>query len=157
MISSIIGLILVYFAYLYLRSLSNCSCVNQIYVERLKTIETIIMSLSVISIITSLAIKLFMGDLESKIKGYTNYILYGFVIFTLIMIVIYTYFIYDTYMFSSTMSIPCKCADGWQKYYIYFQAIMMIFVVIGGAILGDSFATNKINFQNSLNKKRSKR
>ena len=157
MIANLVGLVLVYFAYIYLRNLSNCSCVNQIYVERLKGIEIIMMSLSIIGIITSLVINLFMKDFTTKlIQNYTKYILYGFTIFALIMMVIYSYFVYDTYMFSSTMSIPCKCADGWQKYYIYFQAISMIFMIIGSAILGISLASGSCNVKRNRNK-RSKR
>ena len=157
MIANLVGLVLVYFAYIYLRNLSNCSCVNQIYVERLKGIEIIMMSLSIIGIITSLVINLFMKDFTTKlIQNYTKYILYGFTIFALIMMVIYSYFVYDTYMFSSTMSIPCKCADGWQKYYIYFQAISMIFIIIGSAILGISLASGSRNVKRNKNK-RSKR
>ena len=157
MIANLVGLVLVYFAYIYLRNLSNCSCVNQIYVERLKGIEIIMMSLSIIGIITSLVINLFMKDFTTKlIQNYTKYILYGFTIFALIMMVIYSYFVYDTYMFSSTMSIPCKCADGWQKYYIYFQAISMIFMIIGSAILGISLASCSRNVKRNRNK-RSKR
>ena len=77
-----------------------------------------------------------MNDLMSKIKSFATYILYGFIILALIMLIIYAYFIYDTYMFSSTMSIPCDCADGWQKYYIYFQAIVMIFIILGSISTG---------------------
>ena len=136
MIGSLIGLFLVYLAYIYLRNLSNCSCVNQVFVERLKNIETLILGLSIFSIITSLIINIFMNDLMSKIKSFATYILYGFIILALIMLIIYAYFIYDTYMFSSTMSIPCDCADGWQKYYIYFQAIVMIFIILGSISTG---------------------
>lgn len=136
MFTTIIGLFLVYLAYIYLRNLSNCSCVNQIFVERLKNIETLILGLSIFSIITSLIITFFMNDLISKIKSFATYILYGFIILALIMLIIYAYFIYDTYMFSSTMSIPCDCANGWQKYYIYFQAIVMVLIILGSISTG---------------------
>ena len=132
MIGSIIGLILTYFAYIYLRNLSNCSCVNQIFVERLKNIEALILTLSIFSLITSIIINIFMNDVISKIISYTKYFMYGFGILALIMFIIYCYFVYDTYMFSSTMNIPCKCSDGWQKYYIYFQAITMVLIILGG-------------------------
>ena len=142
MIGSIIGLILVYLVYVYLRNLSNCSCVNQIYVERLKNIETLILTLSIVSLITSVIINIFMNDVISKIKSYVTYILYGFIISALIMLIIYSYFIYDTYMFSSTMSVPCVCANGWQKYYIYFQAITMVLIILGSISTGIKLAMN---------------
>ena len=70
MIGSIIGLILVYLAYVYLRNLSDCSCVNQIFVERLKNIEALILTLSVVSLITSVIISIFMTDLYGSIEKF---------------------------------------------------------------------------------------
>jgi hypothetical protein len=140
MIGSIIGLILVYLAYVYLRNLSDCSCVNQIYVERLKNIEAIILTLSVVSLITSVIISVFMTDLYGTIVQFKKYILFGFSLLALFMLVVYAYFIYDTYMFSSTMSAPCTCANGWQKYYIYFQATVMVLIVLGSISTGIKLA-----------------
>jgi hypothetical protein len=140
MIGSIIGLILVYLAYVYLRNLSDCSCVNQIYVERLKNIEALILTLSVVSLITSVIISVFMTDLYGTIVQFKKYILFGFSLLALFMLVVYAYFIYDTYMFSSTMSAPCTCANGWQKYYIYFQATVMVLIVLGSISTGIKLA-----------------
>jgi hypothetical protein len=142
MISSIIGLILVYLAYVYLRNLSDCSCVNQIFVERLKNIEALILTLSVVSLITSVIISIFMTDLYGSIEKFKKYILFGFSLLALFMIVVYSYFVYDTYMFSSTMSVPCVCANGWQKYYIYFQAITMVLIILGSISTGIKLAMN---------------
>ena len=142
MIGSIIGLILVYLAYVYLRNLSDCSCVNQIYVERLKNIEALILTLSLVSLITSIIIGVFMTDLYGSIEKFKKYILFGFSLLALFMIVVYAYFVYDTYMFSSTMKVPCVCANGWQKYYIYFQAITMVLIVLGSISAGIRLAMN---------------
>ena len=142
MIGSIIGLILVYLAYVYLRNLSDCSCVNQIFVERLKNIETLILTLSVVSLITSVIISIFMTDLYGSIEKFKKYILFGFSLLALFMIVVYSYFVYDTYMFSSTMGVPCVCANGWQKYYIYFQATVMVLIVLGSISTGIKLAMN---------------
>lgn len=142
MIGSIIGLILVYLNYVYLRNLSDCSCVNQIYVERLKNIEALILTLSLVSLITSIIIGVFMTDLYGSIEKFKKYILFGFSLLALFMIVVYAYFVYDTYMFSSTMSVPCVCANGWQKYYIYFQATMMVLIVLGSISTGIKLAMN---------------
>ena len=142
MIGSIIGLILVYLAYVYLRNLSDCSCVNQIFVERLKNIEALILTLSVVSLITSVIISIFMTDLYGSIEKFKKYILFGFSLLALFMIVVYSYFVYDTYMFSSTMSVPCVCANGWQKYYIYFQAITMVLIILGSISTGIKLAMN---------------
>lgn len=142
MIGTIIGLILVYLAYVYLRNLSDCSCVNQIFVERLKNIEALILTLSVVSLITSIIIGVFMTDLYGSIEKFKKYILYGFSLLALFMLVVYAYFVYDTYMFSSTMSVPCVCANGWQKYYIYFQAITMVLIILGSISTGIKLAMN---------------
>lgn len=142
MIGSIIGLILVYLAYVYLRNLSDCSCVNQIFVERLKNIEALILTLSLVSLITSIIIGVFMTDLYGSIEKFKKYILFGFSLLALFMIVVYSYFVYDTYMFSSTMSVPCVCANGWQKYYIYFQAITMVLIILGSISTGIKLAMN---------------
>ena len=141
MIGTIIGLILVYLAYVYLRNLSDCSCVNQIFVERLKNIEALILTLSVVSLITSIIIGVFMTDLYGSIEKFKKYILYGFSLLALFMLVVYAYFVYDTYMFSSTMSVPCVCANGWQKYYIYFQAITMVLIILGSISTGIKLST----------------
>ena len=85
MIGSIIGLILVYLAYVYLRNLSDCSCVNQIFVERLKNIEALILTLSVVSLITSVIISIFMTDLYGSIEKFKKYILFGFSLLALFM------------------------------------------------------------------------
>jgi hypothetical protein len=140
MIGSIIGLILVYLAYVYLRNLSDCSCVNQIYVERLKNIEALILTLSVVSLITSVIISVFMTDLYGTIVQFKKYILFGFSLLALFMLVVYAYFVYDAYMFSSTMSVPCVCANGWQKYYIYFQAATMVLIILGSISTGIKLA-----------------
>ena len=142
MISSIIGLILVYLAYVYLRNLSDCSCVNQIFVERLKNIEALILTLSLVSLITSIIIGVFMTDLYGSIEKFKKYILFGFTLLALFMLVVYAYFVYDTYMFSSTMGVPCVCANGWQKYYIYFQAITMVLIILGSITTGIKLAMN---------------
>ena len=142
MIGTIIGLILVYLAYVYLRNLSDCSCVNQIFVERLKNIEALILTLSLVSLITSIIIGVFMTDLYGSIEKFKKYILFGFSLLALFMIVVYSYFVYDTYMFSSTMSVPCVCANGWQKYYIYFQAITMVLIILGSISTGIKLAMN---------------
>ena len=142
MIGSIIGLILVYLAYVYLRNLSDCSCVNQIFVERLKNIEALILTLSLVSLITSVIIGIFMTDLYGSIEKFKKYILFGFTLLALFMLVVYAYFVYDTYMFSSTMGVPCACANGWQKYYIYFQACVMVLIVLGSISTGIKLAMN---------------
>ena len=123
-----------------MRNLSDCSCVNQIYVERLKNIEALILTLSVVSLITSVIISVFMTDLYGTIVQFKKYILFGFSLLALFMLVVYAYFIYDTYMFSSTMSAPCTCANGWQKYYIYFQATVMVLIVLGSISTGIKLA-----------------
>ena len=83
-----------------------------------------------------------MHDLYGTIDKFKKYIYYILSFIALILLVIYVYFIYDTYMFSSTMKVPCQCADGWQKYYIYFQAITMILIILGSISTAIKIAMN---------------
>jgi len=133
MLSTIVGLLLVYLAYAYLRNLNDCSCVNQIYVDRMKYIESILLVIGGISVILSILTNIIMVDLVNMIKKNLGIAALVTALYALFMLIVYMYFVYDTYQFSSTMEIPCKCADGWQKYYIYFQAIMMVFIIFGSA------------------------
>jgi len=126
MIPEIIGLILLYCAYAYLRNLNNCDCVNQIYTNKLKDLESFFIVLSIIGLISSF----FMVDLSAMA---TKYISYAVFIMSVIMIIVYAYFVYDTYMFSTTMQANCLCAEGWQKYYIYFQAFSMMLILVAVA------------------------
>jgi hypothetical protein len=116
--------------------------VNQIFVERLKNIEALILTLSLVSLITSVIISVFMTDLYGSFEKFKKYILFGFTLLALFMLVVYAYFVYDTYMFSSTMGVPCICANGWQKYYIYFQAITMVLIILGSISTGIKLAMN---------------
>ncbi len=126
MIAQLIGLVLLYFAYAYLRNLNNCDCVNQIYTNKLKDLESFFIVLSIIGLISSF----FMVDLSAIA---TKYISYAVFIMSIIMIIVYAYFVYDTYMFSTTMQANCLCAERWEKYYIYFQAFSMLLILIAAA------------------------
>ena len=46
------------------------------------------------------------------------------------MLLFYSYFVYTGYEFWHTMQKNCKCADGWQKYYIYFQTIAYFLILL---------------------------
>ena len=145
-ITSIIITIILYFVYLYLRNLNNCACVNQEYELRLKNIMSIFLTISVLSLIInllspSLAISIMSFNDNTK-RHLALFAILPALIIVVGYIYIYGYFVYDTYMFSSTMSIPCTCANGWQKYYIYFQAIVMVLIILGSVSAGIKMALN---------------
>ena len=110
---SLIPILLLYFVYLYLRNLNNCACVNQEYASRLKNIMSIFIFISVISLIINVVSPISLLSFNDTKKHLT---LLPVLIFVVGYIYIYGYFVYDTYMFSSTMQVPCACADGWEKW-----------------------------------------
>jgi hypothetical protein len=154
MFMSLIPIILLYFVYLYLRNLNNCECVNQEYVLRLKNIITIFISLSVLSLIINLLSPSIIISYINNIDTITRY-LYLFALIPLLIIIgyiyIYAYFIYDVYMFSKTMQVPCPCAEAWQKWYLYLEAftsgllLLSIFGISGFFILAKDFRKGFFN------------
>ena len=157
-ISSLVIIVLLYFVYMYLRDLNNCSCVDQEYVLRLKNIITIFISISVITmVLNALAPNLIVSYLYNReaINKYIynresiNKYIYLFALIPLLIIIgyiyIYSYFVYDVYMFSKTMQMPCTCADAWQKWYLYFEAwtcgllLLSIFGISGVVMLEKDF------------------
>ena len=140
-IISIIITIIMYFVYLYLRNLNNCACVNQEYASRLKNIMSIFIFISVISLIINVVSPISLLSFNDTKKHLT---LLPVLIFVVGYIYIYGYFVYDTYMFSSTMQVPCACADGWEKWYLYLESFVcgILLISIFGISSSLMVATN---------------
>ncbi len=132
-ILSLFVIFLLYCAYYYLDNLNTCRCVNNIYTEKLKYLESILIVISLFM----LAVHLYIySKFTNFMKPFMKYVIYGTVLFSLSMLVLYSYFVYDTYKFIVTMKRNCKCADKWEKYYIYYQAAVFSFILLFSAISG---------------------
>ena len=132
-ISSLVIIVLLYFVYMYLRDLNNCSCVDQEYVLRLKNIITIFITISVITLVLNMLAPNIIKSYINNIDTITRH-LYLFALIPLLIIIgyiyVYAYFIYDVYMFSNTMESPCTCANAWQKWYLYLEAWTSAFLLL---------------------------
>jgi len=131
-IASLISIIILYFVYAYLKNLNTCDCVNNTYSTRLQNLETILLGVNSIFLLFYIFDALHMlGNLEKLKKHiYNILIITGFAI-----LLFYSYFIYNAYEFWHTMKSNCACADKWQKYYIYFQAISFFLTIFGTILL----------------------
>jgi hypothetical protein len=125
---SIINCILIYAAYLYLKKLKSCECVNHDYTKKLAKTEHTLFMLTSISLILA-GIELFFKPKQMYHKYFNFYWIYSYVFF-LVILLVDAYFVYYTYHFQRTLQPHCKCANKWQKYYIYYQAIMYLFVLV---------------------------
>lgn len=126
---SILNCILVYAAYLYLKKLKSCECVNHDYTEKLAKTEHTLLMLTSISLVLA-GLELFFKPKHLYNKYFNLYWIYSYVFF-LVILLVDAYFVYYTYHFQRTLQPNCKCANKWQKYYIYYQAIMYSFGLAG--------------------------
>ena len=126
---SIFNCILIYAAYLYLKKLKSCECVNHDYTEKLAKTEHTLLMLTGISLVLA-GLELFFKPKHLYNKYFNLYWIYTYVFF-LIILLVDAYFVYYTYHFQRTLQPHCKCANKWQKYYIYYQAIMYSFGLAG--------------------------
>ena len=124
---SIVNCILIYAAYLYLKKLKSCECVNHDYTEKLAKTEHTILMLTGISLVLA-GLELFFKPKHLYNKYFNLYWIYSYVFF-LVILLVDAYFVYYTYHFQRTLKPNCKCANKWQKYYIYYQAIMYLIVL----------------------------
>jgi len=122
---SIVSCILIYAAYLYLKKLKSCECVNHDYTEKLAKTEHTILMLTGISLLLA-GLELFFKPKNLYNKYFNLYWTCSYVFF-LVILLVDAYFVYYTYHFQRTLKPNCKCANKWQKYYIYYQATMYSF------------------------------
>jgi len=135
---SIINCILLYFAYLYLRKLKSCPCVDQDYTDTLRKTELTVLSLVVFS--TSIGLlEVFFKPRQLYQKHFNKYVIFVF-LFMVCTIIVNTKFVYDTYHFYRTLKPNCKCANKWPKYFIYYDATVFtfssVFFILAFSIIG---------------------
>jgi hypothetical protein len=126
---SILNCILVYAAYLYLKKLKSCECVNHDYTDKLAKTEHTLFMLTGTSLLLA-GLELFFTPKHLYNKYFNLYWIFTCVFF-LVVLLVDAYFVYYTYHFQRTIKPNCKCANKWQKYYIYYQAIMYLLVLVG--------------------------
>jgi hypothetical protein len=139
----ILTIIILYFAYIYLRKLDKCTCVQQVYTSRLANVEGILLIFNVLLFLTGIltSFNIFKSMATFKIPILNTLIVSGIGILLLDI-----YFIYNTYYFSTTMGSNCSCANSWEKYYIYYQAISCAFIILSTLFFTGYIAYNKIPF-----------
>jgi hypothetical protein len=151
-LSSIVSIVILYFVYAYLTGLKTCSCANDVYVTRLKYLESILLGLNVIMLCFAIlgSFHLF-NALDSIIKHILKIVMLG----GITMLVYYSYFVYNGYSFWNTLPSKCACADKWPKYYIYLQSIIYFLIVLITTIFAGVLAFRKVPMglitENALN------
>ena len=115
-------------AYLYLKKLKSCECVNHNYSEKLAKTEHTLFILTSISLILA-GLELFFKPQHLYNKYFNLYWIYSYVFFS-VKLIVAAYFVYYTYQFQHTLQTNCKCANKWQKYYIYYQAIIYLIAFV---------------------------
>jgi hypothetical protein len=138
---SLISVILLYFAYAYLKNLHNCNCVNSTYTTRLKYMEEILLGLNIIVFCFSL---LSSFHILGALERFKTHIFKLLMLGGISMILFYIYFVYNAYEFWNTMHAKCTCADGWQKYYIYLQSFAFLFIILFTTVLTGFVAFKKV-------------
>jgi hypothetical protein len=124
---SIIGIVLLYFAYAYLKGLKTCKCVNDTYATRLKNLEAIMLGLNVIILCFAILSYFHLFNALDKIK---QSILKIIALGGITMVIYHAFFLYNGYNFWNTLPKKCECADKWEKYYVYFQTIISFLIIL---------------------------
>ncbi len=122
LVFSIIGLILLYFAYNYLVKLESCLCAqglatedNKANISYLKYIELLLLVIGLLNLF--FAFKKLLTPLLSTI-------------YFVIIIVLYVIFVLNVYKLYKNMPSDCECALKWPRYYIYLQTIVFTFTLL---------------------------
>ncbi len=115
--ASIIGIILLYFAYTYLVKLETCLCAqgltnveeNKSNITHLKYIELVLLIVALLNLF--FAFKRKLSPLLSTI-------------FFFIIIMLYGVFVLNVFKLFRNMPADCECALQWPRYFIYLQSIL---------------------------------
>jgi len=96
--------------------------------ENIKIVEEIYILLNLLSILGSILLFFMpimkLPDMYVKKMGYITFLYFLFILF------IDGFLIYNVYKFGTNLPFDCRCAKGWQKYYLYLQAGSMLFLFI---------------------------
>jgi hypothetical protein len=122
-VALIIGIVLIYFAYDYLRKLEDCMCAQGMFqsedrradITKLKYIELLLLVIALAN---------FFFAFKNKLTPLLSTIFFFF------MIIVYIMFIMNVVKLYNNIPTDCECAIQWPRYYIYLQSILMTFVLI---------------------------
>lgn len=114
---SVIGIILLYFAYNYLVKLEDCLCAqglvksdeNKANITHLKYIELFLLIVALLNLF--IAFKKKLSPILSTI-------------FFFIIIVLYVVFVYNVIKLYNNIPADCECALQWPRYFIYLQSLL---------------------------------
>jgi len=146
MIGTIISIVVLYFTYAYLKGLKTCDCANDLYVTRLKNLEAILLGLNVVLFCFAILSSFRLFNALDIIK---RHILKIAMLGGITMLIFHILFVYNGYEFWNTLKDNCTCADGWEKYYIYFQTIIYFVIVLLTTVLSGVLAFRKIHIGSS--------
>ena len=130
--SNIIAIVVFYFMHTYLTGLKTCDCVNEKYVYHLRHVQQTLLFLNVVMLILSI---LLHYNTFPSIKLIEKHLFKLLILSGIFMTLFYTYVVYNTYYFYSTMGKDCRCADKWQKYYLYFDASIVALTLVSTILL----------------------
>lgn len=115
-ISSIIGIVLLYFAYNYLVKLEDCLCVQGIANENQKSNITHLKYIELFLLVIAL-LNLFIA-FKKKLSPIAS------TIFFFIIILLYLIFVYNVMKLYNNIPSNCECALQWPRYFIYLQSLL---------------------------------
>ncbi len=114
--SSIIGMVLLAFAYYYLVKLDDCLCTqglategNQANITHLKYIELFLLVIALLNFF--FAFKKMLSPLLS-------------ILFFIVIIVLYAIFVMNVIKLYRNIPNDCECALQWPRYFIYIQSLL---------------------------------
>jgi hypothetical protein len=131
-LSNILTIIVFYFIYYYLKGLRTCPCVNQLYAGNLEKVQEIFLGLNALMLILT---SLLHFNILPMFKQFEKHLFKALILSGVVMLVFYTYIVYNTYYFYSTMGAHCECANKWEKYYLYYDAIIISFTLLSTLII----------------------
>jgi hypothetical protein len=119
----IIGALLIYFAYDYLRKLEECMCAqgkvlseeHKANIHYLKQIELLLLILLFVNLLFA-----FQSRLTPLLST----------LFFFAILVVYAVFVKNVYQLYQNLPSDCDCALKWPRFYIYLQAILMTLVLL---------------------------
>ncbi len=122
-VAIIIGIVLIYFAYDYLRKLEDCMCAQGMFqsedrkadITKLKYIELLLLVIALAN---------FLFAFKNKLSPLLSTIFFFF------MLAIYIVFVMNVVKLYNNMPPDCECALQWPRYYIYIQSILMTLTLI---------------------------
>ena len=147
MLGKIISIILLYFAYAYLKGLKTCECANQLYATRLKNLEAILLGFNVFILAFAVLSSFKIINVLDKLK---QHILKIAMLGGITMLLFYSVFIFNGYKFWNTLPVVCSCANKWEKYYIYFQTIFFFLITLFTTLFVGGLAFHKIKAPASM-------